>query len=214
MTTIETFACNPFQTNCFVAHSDGEAVLVDASSSTASEHAQIERYIQDHGLVVKELLLTHSHLDHIYGCPHFEQVYGLPWRIHADAVPLLQQASLQAMMFGAPDVECPNFATTLTEDTAICFGSTEWRVEYTPGHAPGSVCFIEDRDDNDPHAIVGDVLFANSIGRTDLVGGSLPVLMQSIHQKLMVLDGSTKVYCGHGPSTTIGHERRHNPFLQ
>ncbi len=211
MTKVECFTCNPFQTNCFVAHNDGEAVIVDASSSTPGEHTRIEQFIHGRGLVVKELLLTHSHLDHLYGCHHFDQACNKPWRVHSEAVPLLRQVAAQSMLIGAQEVKVPRFEASLIEDASVCFGSATWRVVHAPGHAPGSVCFI---DEESGFAIVGDVLFHDSIGRTDLIGGSLPLLMRSIHTKLMVLPDSTAVYCGHGPSTTIGRERKYNPFLQ
>ena len=211
LTKVKSFTCNAFKTNCFVAHSGGEAVLVDASSIIPSEHAEIEQYIQRQNLEVVELLLTHAHLDHLYGCQHFEQIYGLPWRVHAEAAPMLLQVPVQSELFGAPRVSCPRFEATLNEDAVVCFGSATWKILHAPGHAPGSVCFV---DDESSLAIVGDVLFQNSIGRTDLMGGSFELLMHSIHTKLMTLPDATTVYCGHGPPTTIGHERRHNPFIQ
>lgn len=211
MTTIACFTCNPFQTNCFLAHSAGEAVLVDASSFEPHEHAGIEQYMEQHGLRMRHLLLTHAHIDHLYGCSHFGKRYSLPWQIHPEADPMLKQAAFQAMLLGAPPVSAPDTRPALREGDAICFGTSTWQILHTPGHAPGSVCFV---DAESGFILVGDVLFMGSIGRTDLPSGSLPLLMRSIFDKLMPLPDDMVVYSGHGPATTIGQERRTNPFLQ
>ncbi len=210
MTTVASFTCNPFQTNCFVAHSEGEAVLVDGSSFEPEEHEAIVRYLDRNQLRLRHLFLTHTHLDHLYGCAFFEQRYGLPWKMHPEAIPLLERANEQAQILYAPPVTVPSVETTLAEGDAVCFGSAAWNVLHTPGHAPGSVCFV---DAESEFVMVGDVLFMDSIGRTDLPGGSLPVLMRSIFEKLMSLPDNTAVYAGHGPATTIGRERKRNPFL-
>lgn len=211
MTTIASFTCNPFQTNCFLAHSAGEAVLVDASSYGPEEHAVIEHYVEEHGLKMRHLLLTHAHIDHLYGCTHFEKRYGLQWQIHPEANPMLKQAAVQAMLLGAPRVRVPGTCPTLQDGGTIRFGTSTWQILHTPGHAPGSVCFV---DAESGFVLVGDVLFMGSIGRTDLPKGSLPLLMRSIFDKLMPLPDDMVVYSGHGPATTIGQERRTNPFLQ
>ena len=210
VTNIVCFTCNPFQTNCFLAHSAGEAVLVDASSFEPHEHARIEHYIRQHGLRIRRLLLTHAHIDHLYGCAHFEKRFSLQWEIHPEANPMLKQAAFQAMLLGAPSVDVPGTRPTLREGDTIEFGDSTWQILHTPGHAPGSVCFV---DADSGFILVGDVLFKGSIGRTDLPSGSLPILMRSIYDKLMPLPDDTVVYSGHGPATTIGQERRNNPFL-
>ncbi len=124
---------------------------------------------------------------------------------------MLKQAAVQAMLLGAPRVSVPGTRPTLQDGDTIRFGTSTWQILHTPGHAPGSVCFV---DAESGFVLVGDVLFMGSIGRTDLPKGSLPLLMRSIFDKLMPLPDDMVVYSGHGPATTIGQERRTNPFLQ
>lgn len=207
---IKSFTFNPFQTNCFIAHDEGEAVIVDAASSEATEHAEIERYIEENKLKVTHLLLTHGHIDHIFGCRHLSERFGMPFRLHAEDLPLLQRAGDQAVMFGIPLEEPTSIDGSIEEGDEIRFGRVRWRVLHTPGHSPGSVAFF---DEKARAVLSGDVLFAGSIGRTDLWKGSLPILMTSVFQKLVPLGDDVQVYSGHGPVTTIGDERRHNPFL-
>jgi glyoxylase-like metal-dependent hydrolase (beta-lactamase superfamily II) len=134
----------------------------------------------------------------------------MPWQMHRADVPMLQRSQEQSLLFGVPLDEPPVPDTFLDEGDRITFGEVTWDVLYTPGHSLGSICFHDTRGD---FVIAGDVLFAGSIGRTDLPGGSMPQLMQSIFQKLVPLGDSTQVYPGHGPATTIGQERQSNPFL-
>lgn len=207
---VRQFTFNPFQTNGYVCHSEGKGVLIDAPSSNSSEHEEIERYIQQEGIRIMHLLLTHAHIDHIFGCSHFEQRFGLPFRLHRSDVPLLQNAVQQATMFGVA-LDPPSVPTQfLEEGDVIAFGDVELEVLHTPGHSPGSVTFF---DPESRAAFSGDVLFSGSIGRTDLWQGSLPVLMQAIFQKLVPLGDDVRIHSGHGPDTTVGAERRDNPFL-
>lgn len=207
---VRTFTFNPFQTNCYVCHSDGEGVLVDAASSTPEEHRQIEEYIARRGITIKHLLLTHGHIDHIFGCRHFSDRFDMPFRMHRADAPLLAHAPEQSAMFGVPLDDPPEPSPDLDQDAEISFGGVRWRVLHTPGHSPGSVSFYDEQNQT---VLAGDVLFAGSIGRTDLWRGSLSVLMESIFQKLVPLGDDVRVLSGHGEETTIGHERRSNPFL-
>ena len=209
--TVQTFTFNPFQTNCYVCHDGGEAVIVDPSSVTEAEQQAVVAYLDEHGLAVRHLLLTHAHLDHIFGCAFFAAHYGLDWQLHRDARPFLERAPEQAAFFGVPmEAPPPPSGAFLDDGDTVRFGAAVWQVLHTPGHAPGSLCFY---DPATGFVLAGDVLFAGSIGRTDLPGGSLPVLMHSIFQKLLPLGDDVTVYPGHGPATTLGHERRTNPFL-
>lgn len=207
---VRSFTFNPFQTNCFVCHSEGEGVLVDAASADPDEHGQVEQYIEREGIAIKHLLLTHAHIDHIFGCRHFNDVFGLPFRMHREDAPLLQRAKQQAAMFGVTLDEVRAPAEYLDEGDEIEFGSQQWKVLHTPGHSPGSISFF---DEAARTVFSGDVLFAGSIGRTDLWQGSLPVLMRSIFSRLVPLGDDVRVFSGHGPETTIGRERASNPFL-
>jgi hydroxyacylglutathione hydrolase len=208
--TVHSFTFNPFQTNSYICHDAGEAVLIDPASQVSAERRQVEQYLEDYHLTVKHLLLTHAHLDHIFDCAYFAGKFGLSWQLHPSDVMLLNGAQMQAQLFGM-DVETPPPpGSLLNEEDTITFGGATWQVLHAPGHSPGSVCFY---DEANGFVISGDVLFAGSIGRTDLWMGSLPQLMESIHQKLLPLSDGVKVYPGHGPATTIGEERRTNPFL-
>lgn len=208
--TVKSFTFSPFQTNCYVCHDAGEAVLVDPSCSAEAERQAVVTYLEDHDLTLRHLLLTHTHIDHIFGCAFFASTYGMDWQMHRGGVPFIQRSQEQALFFGTPLEPPPLPEEFLDEADTITFGGATWEVLYTPGHAPGSVCF---HDAAHGFVLVGDVLFLDSIGRTDLPGGSLPTLMQSIFQKLLPLGDATNVYPGHGPATTIGRERRANPFL-
>ena len=209
--TVQPFTFNPFQTTCYVCHDGAEAALVDASSHTAAEHRQILGYLDAHGLTLRHLLLTHAHIDHVFGCAFFADHTGLGWQMHRDDLPLLRYAPEQATFFGA-SMEAPPPAPTafLEAGDEVPLGAATLAVRFAPGHSPGSVCFY---DAAHGFVLAGDVLFRGSIGRYDLPGGSLPTLMRSIETQLLTLDDATTVYPGHGPATTVGHERRTNPFL-
>ncbi len=208
--TVKSFTFNPFMTNCYVCHDAGEAVLVDPSAATPGEQEAVVAYVEEQGLTMKHLLLTHAHIDHIFGCAFFARRFGLSFRMHREDLPLLARAGDQAALFGVEIEPPPPVTDFLDEGDTITFGERTWRVLHTPGHSPGSVCF---HDAAAGAVLSGDVLFQGSIGRTDLWRGSLPELMASIFQKLVPLGDETVVYPGHGPATTIGRERRTNPFL-
>lgn len=208
--TVKSFVVSPFAENCYVCHDGGRAVLIDPGTATPEERHAVEDYITRNDLRLSHLLLTHAHLDHILGCAYFARHFGMRWKLHPDDAPLLDGAEMQARMFGVSLERPPAPETTLEDGMTIEFGSARWEVLHTPGHSPGHVCFY-DRENG--FVIGGDVLFQGSIGRTDLWGGSMPTLLESIRTKLLVLPDATVVYSGHGPQTTIGAERRTNPFL-
>jgi len=211
ITHVKSFTHNPFGTNSYVCHNNSEAVIVDASCSNQEEESQIFDYIRSNALTVKHLLLTHAHIDHILGCLTLSKYFDLSWQAHPDTSVWLKEAPAQAIMYGFEMKPIPTPSKWLNEKDEITFGDARWQVLYTPGHAPGSICFV---DDANQFVIAGDVLFQQSIGRTDLPGGDMGILMQSIFQKLLVLPDNMIVYSGHGPPTKIGIERLQNPFLQ
>lgn len=208
--TIKLFTFNPFQTNCFICHENGEAAIIDPSCYQESEVSQVLEYIESEGLTVKHLLLTHGHIDHIFGCQAMVDAFGMGFKMHVADEPLLEQAPAHAQMFGTSMKMPPMPASYLKEGDLIELGDAVWSILHTPGHSPGSICFV---DETNNFVIAGDVVFYDSIGRTDLWQGSLPTLMQSIFQKLMALDDAVELYPGHGPATTVGRERVSNPFL-
>ncbi len=207
---VKSFTFSDFATNCYVCDSDGEAVIVDASCSTDEETSELANYINSNNLNVRHLLLTHAHIDHILGCNTLAKQFNLSWQAHRDTSIWLAGAPAQALLYGIRMVCPPKTGSWLDEGDIIQFGNAQWHILHTPGHAPGSICFV---DDVNGFVIVGDVLFNQSIGRTDLPGGNMGTLMASIFQKLFTLPNDTLVYSGHGPPTTIGAERSQNPFL-
>ena len=208
--TVKSFTFNPFQTNCFVCHEKGEAAIIDPSCQHTSEIETLLDYVKANKLSVRHLLLTHGHIDHIFGCKAIADAFGMGFKMHQSDEPLLEQAPMQAQMFDVTMEKPPMPAEYLDEGDTISLGDSTWSIIHTPGHSPGSICFV---DDANGFVIAGDVIFYNSIGRTDLWQGSLPTLMQSIFQKIMIMDDAVKLYPGHGPATTVGRERTSNPFL-
>ena len=208
--TVRPFVVSPFAENCYVCHDAGEAVLVDPGTATEDERRTVLDYLTRNGLAVRHLLLTHAHIDHIFGCAFFARTFGMTWKLHEADLPLLEGAELQAQLFGVELERPPAPEPSLEGGGTIRFGNATWQVLHTPGHSPGSVSFY---DEANGFVIGGDVLFQGSIGRTDLWGGSTERLLRSIRTKLLTLPDETVVYAGHGPSTTIGQERRTNPFL-
>ncbi len=207
---ITYFTFNPFSTNCFIASSGKSAVIVDPSCESQTEVDTVIRFLKSEHLIPERILLTHAHIDHIFGCAALSNRFNTPVWVHPDDAPLIEKAPLQAQMFGLT-FDPQSFDTELfSDDDTIEFGETKWSILHTPGHSPGSVSFF---DPEDRSVIAGDVLFRGSIGRTDLWQGSLPVLMRSIFQQLVPLGNDVTVYSGHGPETTIGEELRSNPFL-
>ena len=208
---LEIFTFNPFATNCFLLEDNGQIAVVDPSCQSEQEVAELLDAVAALGGNVTSLLLTHAHIDHIFGCKALFEAFGLSFGLHPEDVPLFQNGPTQAAMFGVPlDVEGVPLAA-LEPGTTITVGSVSLDIVHTPGHSPGSVSFV---DRANRYVIAGDVLFEGSIGRTDLWRGSIHVLLESINSKLMVLEDDFTVYPGHGPATTIGRERASNPFLQ
>ena len=209
---VEPFTFNPFMTNCFLCHDRGEAVLIDASCDTEAECAEVMDVIEEHGLDLRHLLLTHAHVDHIFGCRFFEEQFGQRFKAHEAAVPFIERADEQATAFGV-EVEPPSVPTTLlAEGDTISFGDVTLEILHTPGHSPDSISFVHRPS---RQAVTGDVLFQNSIGRTQgLPETSRTKLLNSITEKLLPLGDDFAIYSGHGPATTIGRERAQNPFVQ
>ena len=198
---VKPFVVSPFAENCYVCYDEGEAVLVDPGTATEEERRRVLDFVTRNGLTIRHLLLTHAHLDHIFGCAYFARAFGMQWQLHPADLPLYEGAELQARMFGVEIERLPVPEVALAEGDTIRFGKTTWEVLCTPGHSPGSVSFYDRADGT---LLSGDVLFQGSIGRTDLWGGSMEVLLDTIHKRLMPLPDETTVYSGHGPATTIG----------
>lgn len=212
MLNIKTFAFNPFQTNTYILSDDsGEAIVIDPSFSDEYEEQKFDNYLISNNLKLVGAYNTHLHFDHCFGARYLKQKYNLDYAAHPDGLRFVEGAARQASVYGIqiPEIEIP--ALTITEKDTIKFGESELRILNTPGHAAGSLCFVSD---SQRFVITGDVLFRESIGRTDLPTGNLDTLLESIHTKLFTLDGDYKVYPGHGPATSIAEEIAGNPFLK
>lgn len=209
--TLKRFVCGPFEENTYVAHDGQEAVLIDPGCFNAAERQKILSYLQAHKLTVTQILLTHGHIDHILDLKYFCDHFKLGYAMHVYDLMLIQTADRTARMYGMR-IDPPEEPTRLlTEADTITFGETTWTIRHTPGHSPGSVVFYDAA-----HQLVmsGDVLFAGSIGRTDLWEGSYEDLEASIQHQLYTLPDETVVWSGHGRETTIGTEKQTNPFIR
>lgn len=199
---IHTIVVTPFQVNCYVVEDGGEAVVIDPGEATPELLRRIE------GLTVKAVINTHGHADHCGANATLVKITGAPLTCHADDVPLLQAIEIQGQMFGLEVESSPTPDILLKHGDTVRFGTTELAVLHVPGHSRGHIALYADGV-----LFAGDVLFAGSVGRTDLPGGDHSQLLDSIRSQMLTLPDATKVYCGHGPATSIGEERRHNPFL-
>lgn len=208
---IKKFVFNPFQVNTYLIYDQtGECVIIDAACGESREEEELFHFIQNKGLKPAHLLSTHQHIDHILGNDYASETYDIPLSAHADGLVYLTNAIEHAQSFGLQLRKVCQPKHFLQDGQIIRFGESSLKVLHTPGHALGSVCFYSKEDG---FVVAGDVLFYQSIGRTDLPGGDYDVLKQSIWEKLFVLPESTIVYPGHGPETTIGSEKVSNPFV-
>lgn len=202
---------NPFQENTYILYDESkECVIIDPGCSDVNERKVLEQFIIDADLKPVRLINTHCHIDHILGNKFVAELYDLPLEIHEGEVVVLEAGTNVSQMYGIPYDPSPSASSFIKEGEEVKFGNTVLKSLFTPGHSPASLSFYN-ADDN--ILIAGDVLFRESIGRTDLPGGDYDTLIRSIKEQLLVLPDETKVFPGHGPSTTIGHERVNNPFL-
>lgn len=213
MASVVSFTFNPFQENSYlVIDEDQSCVVIDPGCYDAGERALLKRYIDEHQLRPVRLLNTHCHLDHIFGNRFVADTWNLPLEIHEGELPVLKMAPISGQVYGIPmPDEGLEPGAFLTVGEEIRFGTTALKILFTPGHSPASVSFYSEADG---FVIAGDVLFQGSIGRTDLPGGDYDTLIQSIREELLTLPDEVQVFSGHGDPTSIGEERRHNPFLQ
>ncbi len=196
--------------NCSILgdEASGEAIVVDPGDDIE----RIEEVLARHRLGVKYIVATHAHIDHVGGIEQLKRSSGAPVLMHADDLPLYQNLALQAAWLGVRPPGMVDVDQFLKEGDAVRCGSLTLDVLHTPGHSPGSLSLHVPGED--ARILSGDTLFQNSIGRTDLWGGSLEQLLRSIHNTLMRFPDQTPVFPGHGPRTTIGAERESNPFLR
>ncbi len=210
---IETAAVGPFFKNGYLVGCERtrEAVLIDPGDEVATLLAAAER----RGLTVRHILLTHAHVDHVTGVAAAKRALGAPVYLHRDDLPIYQNAVTHGRLFGLSVEPLPPIDVYYTPKQPVPFGDLEAIAHHTPGHCPGGVCLqIGPKGAGGRDLFVGDTLFAGSIGRTDLPGGDYDTLIRSIETVLFAFGDEAVVHSGHGPDTTIGEERRTNPFLQ
>lgn len=211
MLTVTSFVFSPVQENTYVVHNEaGDCIIVDPGCYFGNERNELKEFIQNGQLAPKYLLNTHCHLDHVFGNKFIHDTYGLTLHLHEKEKILLDYAPTSGLSWGLPFDNYQGDLIFLREGEVIRLGDDELQVLFTPGHSPGHVSFWCRAQQ---FVLSGDVLFRQSIGRTDLPGGSFETLIQSIREKLFVLPDETIVYPGHGPETTISQEKQNNPYL-
>ncbi|QSE97936.1 MBL fold metallo-hydrolase [Fulvivirga lutea] len=210
MIQVQSFTFNPFLENTYVLYDETkEAIVIDPGCYENYEKEQLNSFIEEQNLNVKRLINTHCHIDHVFGNEYVKNKYGVKLEVHEADVATLRAVKAYAPSYGFQHFEESEVDLSLKEGDIVKFGNSELDVLFVPGHAPGHIA-LHSKADN--ICINGDVLFRESIGRTDLPGGDFDTLIKSIHDKLFALPDETVVYCGHGPETTIGHEKQYNPF--
>lgn len=212
MAQVAQMTFNPFQENTYLVYDEtGECLIFDPGCSNSSEENALKAKIEALGLTPVRLINTHCHLDHVFGNRFVADTYKLGLEIHEKELAILEAVPMVCDMYGIPKpAPSPAPANFLKEGEYIEFGNTKLLMLFTPGHSPGSITFYCEADQ---FMIAGDVLFHNSIGRTDLPGGDHQTLINSIKNELLPLGDDIIVYSGHGPKTQIGFERKNNPFL-
>lgn len=212
MVNIRSFVFSPFSENTYVLSDEtGEAVVIDPGCYTQAEKEQLKAYIQGEGLTVKAILLTHAHLDHVFGAAYVARTFGVEIYMHPLEKPVLADFEMRCRLWGIPGCEPVEAQHYFEEGDTFSFGNTVLDIIHVPGHAPGHVAFICKPES---WVMSGDCLFHRSIGRTDLPLGDHNTLIHSIRTKLFLLPDDYVVYAGHMQPTTIGEEKKLNPFLQ
>ena len=205
---LEMLTVGPFQENCYVIGDEatGEGALIDPGDEATRIALAVERT----NLEIGWIIITHAHIDHVGAVAALVDEYACPVLMHAEAEPMLGQLPTQAMMMGLRFGKVPAVDRHIEDDEVLEVGGLELKALYTPGHAPGHLAFYLE---SEGLVLSGDALFAGGVGRTDLFGGDMKLLLRSIDERLMTLPDETRVLPGHGPETTIGEEQAHNPFL-
>ena len=205
---LEKLTVGPFQENCYIV--GDEATGTGALFDPGDEAARIALAVEQTNLEIGQIIITHTHIDHVGAVAALVDEYACPVLMHAEAEPMLEQLPNQALMMGLRFGKVPAVDGYVEDEQVVKVGDLALQALYTPGHAPGHLAFYSA---DEGVVISGDALFAGSVGRVDLPGGSMEVLMRSIKDRLLALPDETRVLSGHGPETTIGEERTSNPFL-
>jgi len=208
---IRIFHFNMIQVNTLVCYDETKSgVIVDPGMSSKEEEQMLLDFITKEGIDVKYIINTHPHIDHVLGNDFCVKTFRAPLVAHEEGLSIYKNSASYGASFGFPSYDYPMPDIFIKDGEELRFGNQIWKALYTPGHANGSVCFY---DEKNKFVIVGDVLFAGSIGRTDLPTGNFHQLIQSINEKLLTLGDEVLVISGHAETTTIGNEKMNNPYL-
>ena len=212
MIQVKSFTFNPFMEKTYLLVDDEsrEAAVIDAGMNSEVENHEFKSYLDEKEIVLRYHLLTHAHVDHVLGSEFVLNEYAIYPEMHKDGLPILEQTEHFVNVYGLNPVNVILPKKFLNEGDKIRLGASVLKVLYTPGHADGSICLV---DSVRKFVVTGDVLFKDSIGRTDLPTGDFDLLMHSIKEKLFGLGDEYLVYPGHGGSTNIGYEKVNNPFI-
>jgi len=212
MIQIKRFIFNTFQVNTYLLFDETrQCLLVDAACYEPEEKNELTRFIEKQNLTLVRYINTHCHIDHVLGSGFIADSFNVFPEYHPSGEPFFLTVKEIALSFGYQFEGVPPAKGYLADGDEVSFGNSALKVLYTPGHAEGSICLYSEKDG---FVITGDVLFKDTIGRTDLPSGDFGLLMQSIKTKLFTLPDETLVYPGHGPETTIGYEKINNPFIR
>jgi len=212
MITIQSFCFSAFQENTYVLYNElNEAIIIDPGCYTRIEEKILSDFIRKENLKPVLLLNTHCHLDHVFGNNYVSETYGLTAHIHPNEQIVLDRLPEAAAKWGAPTEAYKGAIQYIEHGEIIPFGNEQFKVLLTPGHSPGSVCFYHVEQD---FMIGGDLIFKDGVGRTDLPGANPQDLIKSIREQIFPLPDSLTIYSGHGPATTWGREKEHNPYIK
>jgi hydroxyacylglutathione hydrolase len=210
--TVKVFAFNPFQENTYVVYDETkECLIFDPGCYMNGEKRLLADFIKKNELKPVKLINTHCHLDHVFGNGFVKETYDIPLEIHRGELPVLHRLADVGKQYGVPCEPSPEPDAFIEDGDVIHFGNSSLKAILTPGHSPASLSFFSE---SERFVIAGDVLFLNSIGRTDLPGGDYKTLIKSIMERILPLGDDVIVYNGHGSATTVGRERLQNPFLK
>lgn len=211
MLTVKSFEFSPIQENTYILYNEfNDCIIIDPGCYYDAEKDKLAAFISENKLKPTMLINTHCHLDHVFGNKFVAEKYNLTLQMHENEKPVLAFASTSGLMYNLPFDNYEGEFVYLNEGDVIKLGADELQILLTPGHSPGSLSFYSSKNN---FVISGDVLFQDSVGRSDLPGGNHNQLIKSIKEKLLILPVETFVYSGHGPATTIGEEKRNNPYL-
>ncbi|WP_027377348.1 MBL fold metallo-hydrolase [Kaistella palustris] len=211
MVHIKSFVFNPFSENTYVVYNDGQqAYIIDPGNFSEEETQRLDKFIEENGLQIQNILLTHAHIDHVLGLQKAFDKYNVPILLHEIEQEILDRNPIDANRFGFFFKPFAGDTAYLKENETISLGHDIFNILHVPGHSPGHIAF---HNEDQKLMISGDILFEGSIGRTDLYKGDHGQLISGITSKIFPLHDDTKIYSGHGNPTTVGFERNYNPFF-